>query len=518
MKRILALALAALLLLPALPVFAENTNGDSRLTNTDGFVYVVAEDGTAEIVGYTGSAKTLTIPAEIDGHAVTAIGMHAFKGNQKLTSVTVPAGVQEVKGGAFDHCSALKEVSFSEGLRSIQSTVFWQCKKLKTVRLPDSLTEMGNGVFAGCSGLKTVTLSDNHPYLALMDGVLFSKPDCRLLWYPMAKKDKSYTVPEGTQIIDGEAFIHTAVQQVTLPETVREIGKSAFYACEKLKTINIPSGVTNLTAVFPRCSSMLEINVSPDNPVFESMDGVLFQKEEKALVLYPTGRTGKSYAVPEGTRSIENEAFYGSKLTEITIPDTVRSIGGNAFLYCEKIKKIVLPEGVEELGNYAFQHCAVLTEVSFPATLTNVGANPFLYCKKVKTIELATDHPALELRDDALISTADHRLLWYSPTAKVKQYTVPEDVRIIGQEAFVNCKQLKEVTLPEGVEEIRASAFQGCTGIKSFTLPASLSLIEKTAFQKDAIKQGLIGATYTVPAGSYAEEFCRAYGLKTQTK
>lgn len=114
--------------------------------------------------------------------------------------------------------------------------------------------------------------------------------------------------------------------------------------------------------------------------------------------------------------------------------------------------------------------------------------------------------------------TADHRLLWYSPTAKVKQYTVPEDVRIIGQEAFVNCKQLKEVTLPEGVEEIRASAFQGCTGIKSFTLPASLSLIEKTAFQKDAIKQGLIGATYTVPAGSYAEEFCRAYGLKTQTK
>ena len=517
MKRILALALAALLLLPALPVFAENTNGDGSLTNTDGFVYVLDESGSAEIVGYTGKEKKLVIPAKIDGHPVTAIGEKAFFSKDKLTGVTISEGVKAIKTLAFAGCDALKEVLLPEGLECLGDSAFRYCQKLKTINLPDSITRVDYGVFGGCEALKGAALSADHPYLMMVDGVLFSKPDHRLIWYPVPRKGGSYTVPEGTEIIDSYAFLEAKLTHVTVSESVKEIRKDAFSACRKLKSVDIPSQVSEMEGLFWLSEAVAQINVSPDNPFLESVDGVLFNKQEKTLIFYPRGRKGKTYTIPEGTRGIAEAAFSHSGLTEITIPGTVRKIGLNAFVSCKKLKKMVIPEGVEELDDLVFQDCASLTEVSLPYTLSVVNGNPFVGCGKLKQVQLPEDHPALALRDGALISTADQRLVWYSPAAKTTTYTVPQGVRIIGKWAFESCARLTELILPEGVEEVRELAFDS-SGIKAFTLPASLMTIKKTAFAKKGGADTMIDATYTVPAGSYAEEFCRAYGLKTKTK
>ena len=512
-NRLISLLLALLLALPA----AALAEGE-ELTNTDGLVYILGEDGNAEIIGYTGKAEKLEIPAQLDGHPVAVIGNKAFYGNKTLTEVKVPEGVKTMRAEAFSFCYALTALHLPEGLTVLKSDAIHWCDKLKTVNLPDSVTEAGDGLFMGCSALEQVSLAADHPYFSVVDGVLLSRPDHRLIWYPKARKGKTYAIPQGTEIIGAYAFHSSALTKISVPESVTEFHNAAFYRNKKLQKVNIPSKVTELNGAFAGCTALKQVSVAAENPVLESRSGVLFNKVEKKLVFYPAGREGKTYAIPKGTLSIGKEAFSNSKLTGITIPGSVKKIEGNAFFQCEKLKKATVPEGVEELEGCAFQNCFQLTEVSLPRSLTIVGVNPFLRCRKMKTVKLAADHPALAIKNGALISKADQRLIWYPLAAKAKKHTVPKGVRIIDAYAFYGCTQLTEVNIPEGVEEIRQNAFANCSMIRAFTLPASLENINYSAFLESSIGQAMINAVYTVPRGSYAENFCKSYKLKTKVK
>ena len=152
----LVFALALLLCALCLGAGAEE-NKPEEFTSGD-YQYILLEDGTAEIKKYSGNAETLEIPDQMDGHRVTGIGQDAFFWCNSLTSVTIP-----------------------ESVTNIGNDAFYMCSSLTSVTIPNSVAAMGINPFVSCDKLQTIRVSPDHPYLAVIDNALFSKPDKRLI-------------------------------------------------------------------------------------------------------------------------------------------------------------------------------------------------------------------------------------------------------------------------------------------------------------------------------------------------
>jgi len=194
----------------------------------------------------------------------------------------------------------------------------------------------------------------------------------------------------------------TALKIITLPDTVTEIGEEAFKNCKGLTNINLGNGVIRIGdrafsdcdslaaitlpasvreigfQIFESCYNLVAITVHPDNPLFSSLDGVVFNKSQTRLIQFPLGRSG-AYAVPETVRSIEYAAFYAcSYLSNVTLSASVTNIGGWAFGSCIGLTNITIQEGVRTVGEYAFVYCH-LTSITLPDSLTSIGHGAFHY-------------------------------------------------------------------------------------------------------------------------------------------
>ena len=502
--------LTAFFLFISLLFCAVTAQGDEpkQLTNTDGYVYVVNDDDTAEIVGYTGKGKDLEIPSVIDGHTVTKIGDSAFENNFQIFSVKIPGSIEILGWDCFSFCRKLKKVEIAEGVSTIQARSFYCCDKLQTINIPDSVASFGEGVFGNGRSLKEIRISDNHPLLIFVDGVLFSRDMTKLLWYPCTKKEKEYQIPEGVRIVGSYAIMSVTLEKIVFPDTVEKINPGNYST--KLKEVNIPPLVKEIDL---SDNSLLEsINVDERNPVFESIDGVLFNKEKHMLVFYPSGRKAKEYIVPEGTEIIGRNAFALNKsLTKVELPSSVRIIDSAAFDFAKKLKSIMIPEGVEVISDLAFEGCESLTEINIPYSLTTIAANPFYLCSKLQTINVPEDHPCFAMMDEAFVDKQQMRLIWYPSTSKQKTYRVPDGIRSINFSAVIGIGKFpQEVIIPEGVESLGVGAFYPYSKIKRIVLPASLK-----RFSIDSLPQSK-NVTYVVVRGSYAENFCQAYGLKIE--
>lgn len=463
-------ALAAILAAACFcPAAAEETAQDGSFNGS----YHLLEDGTAELIYCVSDREDITVPAEADGQPVTAIGEDAL-------------------------C---------------------MCENLKRVTIPDSVTVIERNPFTICSRLEEIVVSPDHPALEVRDGMLFSKADARLIVCPTAACPENCMIPEGTKIIGVNAFWSCdRLNSVTVPEGVEEIGDRAFWYCENLTEVNlpgslkkigesafagnkslkafpIPEGVEEIgdnalwgcglakvdipdsvTAVgnnpFTFCEGLRQISVSPDHPVLEVRDGVLFSRPDSRLICYPMGRQENSFEIPEGTKIIGGYAFWNCEnLESVTIPDGVTEIGIDAFGRCRNLKNAVIPDSVAAIGEAAFFGCETLESVTIPSGVTAISPFTFQYCRAMKGI------------------------------------TIPEGVTAIGEWAFCDCAGLKSVVIPEGVKEIGTYAFGFCDSLRSVTIPDSVGMIEDSAF----IECGE-HVTFTVGRDPYAQRYCEKFG------
>ena len=110
--------------------------------------------------------------------------------------------------------------------------------------------------------------------------------------------------------------------------------------------------MTNSPGVFLSCKNLSSINVVSDNNYFSSIDGVLFNKNQTAIVQYPEGKNGNSYVIPSSVTAIGTGAFkYAQSLTNIVIPSSVTAIGLSAFDNCKSLTSITIPDSVTTIGN-----------------------------------------------------------------------------------------------------------------------------------------------------------------------
>ena len=277
-----------------------------------------SDNASLTITGFTaGEAPgNLTIPSQINGMSVMAIGAYAFNGDSSLTNVAIPGSVINIGFQAFEGCVNLATLTLSNGVQTIADQAFY-ATQISQVTIPDSVTSIGTAAF-NTSTLLNITVSPGNTAYTSIDDVLFNESGTVLLQYPRTRADGSYTVPTGVLEIGPSAMSApnltnvslpssllniadyafeqaasaSGLMSVTIPVSVTNVGFHAFYGT-RLRDVLIPSGVTNIgTAAFLNCVTLTAINVDPNNTTYSSVDGVLFDIQQSVLLQYPLHHIG----------------------------------------------------------------------------------------------------------------------------------------------------------------------------------------------------------------------------------
>jgi hypothetical protein len=458
------------------------------------------------------SLTSVTIP-----DLVESIEELAFYNCRRLTSVTIPDRTRSVGDYAFEGCGSLTSITIGNSVGSIGSGAFSHCGSLTSVTIPNSVTSIGNNAFYGCLGLTAINVGANNPGYSAVDGILFNKLQDTLIQYPAAKTGNDYAIPNSVTSIEYYAFSGCSnLTSVTIPRSVTSIGGGAFVLCNNLATVNfnavnctemasgafegcelitalnignevttIPayafSSLPGLTSVaiphsvesigngaFSYCTGLTAINVDANNLYYSSIDGVLFNKSQSVLILYPASKTGNDYTIPNLVTSIRESAFYYcAALTSITIPNSVTSIGDGAFRGCDKLATITGGNGLNSIGSRAF-HDTQWYSAKDNNSEVYVGTVFYRYKWKYEDSDL--DNPpsiSIEIAEGTL-GIADEALRsddWSESNPLIQSVTLPNSLTHIGERAFSSCRNLSSITLPPNIQFIGTYAFMYCNSL-----------------------------------------------------
>lgn len=176
------------------------------------------------------------------------------------------------------------------------------------------------------------------------------------------------TIPNEVEKIGKYAFyICHGLDEIVIPNGVKKIDYAAFAYCLVLKTVVIPESVEEISDWAFNGSTKLIIEVDENNLNYSSENGCLYNKDKSILLAYPTAT--RDFVVPESVKTIAGYAFYASRITSVTIPNEVDSIGKAAFYYCHNLKSLVIPKSVTSLGKSALYGCDKLEEFYYPSDL-----------------------------------------------------------------------------------------------------------------------------------------------------
>lgn len=263
--------------------------------------------------------------------------------------------------------------------------------------------------------------------------------------------------------------------------------EGAFNGCENVTSVLIPESVVCIDKenFSYGCTQLAAINVSENNPVYSSTDGILFNKDKTTLIKCPQANQNTAYVMPESVTSIGEGAFRRCEnLTDITMTDSVISIGTEAFMSCENLKNVIIPESVTTIGDCAFEYCDALTNVRIPASVVNFERCEFFRaCESLVSIDVAEDNSVLSSEDGVLFNK-DKTILYQYPSKKADtSYVIPSTVTSIQHSAFMECEQLQNVVIPDGVTRIGQYTFYGCKNLTDITMPDSITNIDDSAFE-----------------------------------
>jgi len=547
---------------------------EGEVTN---FVYTVHSDGVY-IEGYEGETpENLVFPSEIGGRPVVGISdfwasssgvktvtipdsitslpsWYLFDHWEDLETVNIGAGVKDIQLHHFNYCYNLKAVNVSENnpyLCSIDGVVYDNLKSSliflpegkTTVTIPSTVSDLWNLYWN--SGV-TVTLEAGNPNFVAENNVIYNQAKTRIIHCNPAYAGE-YVAPSTVTSIAYAAFAGCKnLTSVMMPRGITEIAYMQFANCTGLQKVGIPSSVTAICeGAFYNCGDIPEIHIETMTnwcnidryDAFSTPRGydlyINGQKQETLVLPRPTTEIKwRAFAFCKATAVqfhtdpliIEEEAFLGSSLKFVSIPDTISRLGRRAFADCYQletvdmqsdcdpyylfegcpIKNLTLSEDRGSIGAYLFANSDMQGSYSIPATVTVIGYGSFYNCDDLTSVSVPANVSLIYPRafaecDDLQSIQVDKNNWYYSSGAKGElldkygqtliqvpgglsgNYTVPDTVYEIAYFAFEGCGKLTSVTIPDTVQSICGAAFKD-TSLKHINFPEGLEIIADNMF------------------------------------
>ena len=435
-----------------------------------------------------GSLETVVLPTNLDDFS----GWCIFRNCRNLKNIAIPENVTEIPNGTFINCSSLAAITIPQGVSEIGSNAFYGCSSLTSIEIPEGVEYLYEQVFYGCTALESVKLPQN---LLQIGNNCFYK--CGAL--------SDISLPSSIEIIGEGAFYNCEnLASPTLPTSLRTLVKSAFQYCRNITTIVLPDGVASIPeSCFDGCSSL------------------------------------ESVTIPEGVTTIGEKAFFGCNLNALTLPSTITSIGGGAFInnynlqsiICNavtpptlgenaigsSVKEIKVPissiaaykqaNGWKNFSNYCSGEVvnngityhidengatitaaeATLTEANIPSVVEFEGnqypvikINDRVFSDNINLTSVKIDNGLVEICR-----------LAFNGCQNLESVMLPESLTTLGSEAFRSCKSLKTIKIPSGVTAIPDQCFDGCSSLNSVTIPEGVTAIGDHAFGSCSLSNAL---------------------------
>ncbi len=424
------------------------------------------------------------------------------------------------------------------------SSLFGEASALTSITIPKTVTYIDGAAFSELENLKSIEVSTENKNYTSVDGVLYSKDRTKIIFYPAAREGSSYIIPEGVADILYAFTNAKNLVSINIPASVVHNGNSAlFNGCsllseiivaqanqtlssedgvlynkDKTTIVKFPEGKTgefnmpdsveaNFTTEYAlsNCENLTAINVSDNHPSYSSINGVLYNKDETELLIYPSGKAG-DYTIPESVTSVNHSAFSnGNKITSLNIHDNIANLSWysnrvftsntainvnatnsnysseDGVLFNKdkteliaypagKVGGYTIPDGVNKIMWGAFQNSINLTSVSIPDTVVEIQDVSFANCTSLSEVTIP---------DSVTI------LAWsvFSNCDALTSVTVPGSVNELGLYVFAHCDNLVDVTILEGVTRVDDLAFYDSNKLESVTVPNSVTYVSDIAFK-----------------------------------
>lgn len=510
-------------------------------------------------------------------NTLTTIDARAFRGCSNLANIDIPTSLETIGIGAFGDCKNLKltnQFRFPDSMKELGGAAFENCTQLGINQLifPGKMENVNIGGFKNCDvthviveeGAKKVSLPSNK----YIKSITLPKTVCELVGYLDAVELESFVIDEEAPLTEIGAltfFRSTKLKSFICPKSVTKIGGMAFSECSALETVKLPEGITSIgDRAFEYCSSLVNLNIPKgvktigtkaflscsswtgevDLPQITVLPQQVFHhcRNLKRLT-FATGITSigeealancgglGALTFDEGLTSIGQKAFYWSSITELHLPESLKSLSYWMCYNCENLQKVTLPNSLTEIAEGAFKSCKQLTEINIPTALTTIRETAFDGCAMLKelnlsnvtTIEGYAFRNCTQLTKVILAKTLESIPVWAFGSctsladvtwpqnlktisyyafyeAPIATLQLPETVTSIGDKAFSNNKAITRFVFPKHVGKV-LSTFSGCTNLTEVVLPEDATEIYKEAFRGTGIKQIIIPEGYTTIMG-----------------
>lgn len=318
----------------------------------DDYSYIILADDTIAITKYENElAKSLIIPARIDGKTVTALmsdGWNAVISSSELTSLELPSTLKVLGKRAISAWS-LKKLEIPEGVTEIGENAIY-AYKVSSIKLPEGVTKLGKN------------------------------------W--MYSKTKSVSFPSTLTTLEENAFSYSDnIASIKLPDTVTNVGKAAFSEMDRLTSLTLPENMVEIPERLAAASERLAKITIP--AATETIGKQAFAGCTKLATVNFAKKDAQIKVIGDG-------AFAGAGVGKIALPEGLTTIGKEAFQGSEKLSSVSMHDNITSIEPYAFSGCTKLTKISLSESLTTIKEGTFMGCKKLASVTIPESVTAIE--------------------------------------------------------------------------------------------------------------------------